>query len=164
MYRLAVVPFSVYSHPPVPEPMNLEAVDFGMWTIIAILAGGIANFMLGGLWYAVLFPRQWMAAIGRTKEDFQDASPGPGMLLTLVGCFLSTIVLAMVYQWAGGQNVVDGLLIGAILGIGVAAVEGLKRAVYNFDDRINVWALYRIDVSYAIVGLMLSGVIYALIA
>jgi hypothetical protein len=143
--------------------MSLEAVDFGMRSIVAIVAGGVANFMLGGLWYMALFSRRWVAATGRTPEDFEGESPGAEMLLTLLGCFVTTAVLAVVYQWGGGETVVDGLLVGALLGVGVAAMEGLKPAVYNFDERVRPWSLYAINGSYAVCGITLAGVVYALI-
>jgi hypothetical protein len=46
-----------------------------------------------------------------------------------------------VYEWAGGHTIMDGLAVGALLGAGIAAMEGLKPAVYNFDERVKPWAL-----------------------
>lgn len=143
--------------------MSLEGVDFGMRTLVGILAGGLANFMLGGLWYMLLFRDRWMAATGRTAEEFEGGSPGGGMLLTLGGCIVTTAVLAVVYDWGGGETLLDGLVAGALLGAGVAAVEGLKPAVYNVDERTRPWALYAVNGSYAVCGMVLAGVVYALV-
>ncbi len=143
--------------------MTLEGIEFGWLHLLAIVAGGLANFFLGALWYMTLFGKRWMDAIGRTPEDFQDASPGAGMLLTLGGCLVTTAVLALVYAWAGGETLLDGLAVGAILGAGVAAMEGLKAAVYNVDERVKPWALYAVNASYAVCGLMLAGLVYAVI-
>lgn len=143
--------------------MNWDTLEFGWRVWVGIAVGGLANFMLGALWYMALFQKPWAAATGRSPEEFGDG-PGPVMLLTLVGAVASTFVLALVYQWAGGLGVVDGLLIGALLGIGIAAVEGMKKAVYNFDDRTRPWALFAVDGGYAVAGLMLAGAVYGLIA
>ena len=143
--------------------MTLAMLDLGWLTLVGILAGGLTNFMIGGLWYMKLFNKPWLQATGRTPEDFVDSSPGAGMLLTLGGCFVTTAVLAIVYQWGGGQTVLDGLAVGALLGAGVAAMEGMKAAVYNFDERVRPWALYAVNGSYAVCGLALAGVVYALI-
>jgi len=143
--------------------VNLAILELGWLNLVGILAGGLGNFMLGGLWYAALFSRQWIRATGRTPDDFKDSSPGAGMLLTLGGCFVSTAVVALVFQWAGGETLMDGLAVGAILGAGVAAMEGMKAAVYNFDERVRPWALYAVNGSYAVCGLSLAGVVYALI-
>lgn len=143
--------------------MNLETLEFGMWDVIGIIAGGLAYFMLGALWYMSLFSKQWTAATGRSPDEFKNGGPGATMLVTLGGCLVTTAVLALVYQWAAGESIWDGLVVGAILGVGVAAMEGMKTAVYNFDERARPWALYAINASYAACGITLAGVVYALI-
>lgn len=143
--------------------MTIEIVDLGMRNVVGIAVGGLANFMLGGLWYMLLFNKRWLAATGRTAEDFEGESSASGMILTLIGCFVSTAVLALVYQWAGGSSLLDGMVVGLLLGVGVAAVEGMKKAVYNFDTRVKPWALYSVDVGYSVLGMVLAGAVYALI-
>lgn len=143
--------------------MTLATLEFGWLHLVGILAGGFANFMIGGLWYMKLFNKPWLDAIGRAPEDFADNSPGGGMLLTLGGCFVTTGVLAVVYQWGGGETLLDGLTVGVLLGAGVAAMEGMKAAVYNVDERVRPWPLYAVNGSYAVTGLALAGVVYALI-
>lgn len=143
--------------------LNLEGIEFGIRSILGIFAGGVANFFLGGLWYMVLFSKRWIAATGRTPEDFKDGSPGGGLLLTLAGCIVTSIALAVVYQWSGGQSVMDGLVVGALLGSGIAAMEGMKAAIYSTDERASPWTLYAINGSYAICGLTVAGIVYALI-
>ncbi len=140
------------------------AVDLGVRSVLAIVAGGLANFMLGGLWYMVLFNRRWVAASGMTPADFEGSSPGGGMALTLAGCVVTTGAFAVVYQWAGGQGIGDALAVGTVLGVGIAAMEGMKAAVYSTDPRAHPWALYAINGSYAVLGLVVGGVVYALIA
>jgi hypothetical protein len=143
--------------------MTLEIIDFGWRNLLGIVAGGLANFVLGGLWYMKLFSKRWIEATGRKPEDFKDASPGGGMLLTLGGCMLSAAVLALVFGWAGGVTMLDGIIVGLILGAGVAAMEGMKTAVYNFDEKVRPWMLYSVNGSYAVCGLTLAGAIYAII-
>ena len=63
------------------------------------------------------------------------------MLLSLAGCLVATAVLALVYGWAGGDGVLDRLVAGAILGVGIAAMEFLKAAVCNLDKCVKPWAL-----------------------
>jgi hypothetical protein len=143
--------------------MTIELVEFGWRNFLGILAGGLANFILGGLWYMMLFSKRWIEATGRTPDDFKDASPGAGMLLTLGGCIVTTAVLALVFGWAGGVTLLDGIIVGIILGAGVAAMEGMKTAVYNFDERVKPWMLYSVNGSYAVFGHALAGLVYALV-
>jgi hypothetical protein len=143
--------------------MALATLDFGWLNLVGILVGGFAYFMLGALWYMKLFSSRWVEATGRAPEDFEGDGPGAGMLLMLGGCFVTTAVVAIVYQWGGGATILDGLAVGILLGVGVAAVEGMKAAVYNFDDRVKPWALYAVNGSYTVCGLALAGLVYGLI-
>ncbi len=86
------------------------------------------------------------------------------MLVTLIGNVVTTAVLAIVYQWGGGTSVLDGVVVGALLGLGLAAMEALKPAVYNLDERVKPWSLYVVNASYAACGLVLAGLVYSLIA
>ncbi|MFC3853042.1 DUF1761 domain-containing protein [Salinispirillum marinum] len=143
--------------------MNIELLELSGRVWLAIALGGIANYMLGALWYMALFQKPWVAATGRSLEEFRGKSPGASLVLTLIGAWLSTAVLVWFYQAAGGSSVVDGVLLGAFIGIGVAAMEGVKKAVYNFDDRTKPWQLFAVDGGYAIAGLMIAGVVVGII-
>jgi len=105
--------------------VNLESVEPNY---LLAVAGGVAYFLLGWLWYALIFQKAWMAASGRTMEDMQG-SPSVLMALTFVGGIVTSVVVAFLYEWAGGDGVVDGVAAGAIIGIGVVAMEGLKAVV-----------------------------------
>jgi hypothetical protein len=105
--------------------MTLGALDFGVRTLLAIVAGGLVYYVLGALWYMALFGDKWVAATGRSKEEIQSQSAGAEMLLTLIGAVVSTAVLSVAYQWGGGTSVVDGAVVGLMIGVGVAAMEGL---------------------------------------
>lgn len=137
--------------------MDLASIEIN---ILAAAVGGIAYFGLGALWYTFLFADRWMAARGTTAEQIaQEGGAGAMMALTLVAAIVSAFVIAAVYEWAGGTGPVDGLVVGAILGIGVAAMEGLKSVVYERAT----WMLYAINTSYVVLGFMLAGAVYALI-
>ncbi|MDA0815409.1 MAG: DUF1761 domain-containing protein [Chloroflexi bacterium] len=143
--------------------MNLEALDLVARDYIGIFVGGIAYYALGALWYTVLFGKRWIAATGRTMEEFPKSSPA-WMALTLIGGVVSTVVIAAFYQWGGGDGIVDGMAAGAIIGVGVVAMEMLKEVVYNFDSRKHAWSLYIINTTYAVIGFTVAGMVYGFIA
>ncbi|MEX2320368.1 MAG: DUF1761 domain-containing protein [Saccharospirillum sp.] len=145
--------------------MDWSFLDFSWRVIIAVIIGGFANFFLGALWYALLFQKPWVKATGRTIEEIQqDGGPGMSMALTLLGGIVTTLIIALLYQWSGGSTVLDGLIVGLTLGLGLSVWERLKTAVYNVDDRVQPWALFTVDASYNVCGLALAGLVYAMIA
>ncbi len=143
--------------------MDFDTLGWGGSQYAGIALGGIVYFALGALWYTVLFGERWIAATGRTREEFPSSSPAL-MVLTLVGAIVTTAVVAALYEWGGGNGIVDGLIAGLVVGIGVVAMEGLKNVVYNVDERAHVWPLYAINTAYAIAGLALAGLVYSLLA
>ena len=145
--------------------MDWSSLEFSWRVVLAIVAGGVANFLLGALWYALLFQKPWIQSTGRTAQEIHGSGgPGAIMALTLLGAIATTVAVAMVYQWAGGRTVLDGLLVGLVLGLGVSFWERLKTAVYNVDDKVNIWAMFRIDAAYNVCGMAVAGMVYALIA
>lgn len=145
--------------------MDWSSLEFGWRVVLAIVAGGVANFMLGALWYALLFQKAWIQSTGRTAEEIHSSGgPGATMALTLLGTLSTTLVLAIIFQWVGGSTVLDGLVIGLLLGVGISFWERFKTAVYNVDDKVHVWAMFRIDAAYNVCGLAVAGMVYALIA
>lgn len=145
--------------------MDWSSLDFGWRVVIAVVVGGFANFFLGALWYALLFQKAWIKATGRTTEEIhQDGGPGFSMVLTLLGGIATTFVLGIFYQWGNGTTLLDGLMTGLVLGLGISVWERLKTAVYNVDNRVQPWALFAVDAGYNVCGLALAGLVYALIA
>ena len=62
---------------------------------LAVLAAAVAAFLLGGLWFSpAMFAKQWMAALGKTKE--QVGMPGPSMALSFVVTVVMATALAMI--------------------------------------------------------------------
>ena len=57
---------------------------------LAVVAAGIAAFMVGGVWYSVLFGKMWMAERGITVEEAKARGANTGMMFGI------TIVLDLV--------------------------------------------------------------------
>jgi len=74
--------------------------------IISSLAGGLVYFMLGYLFYGVLF------------TNIYPPSDNENLLLVFLGCLTFCILLAYVFlQWAQISDPVSGAKSGAIIGL-----------------------------------------------
>lgn len=69
--------------------MTLPAVNY-----LAVLVAGVVIFVLGGLWYSVLFAKRWMALMGKTEEELKASAAGSPVALLYVGAFLCGLVIA----------------------------------------------------------------------
>lgn len=92
-----------------------------------ILAATAAFWVIGFLWYGVLFNGAWMAAEGVTPADAEGQSPlwmAAGLLMTLA----QVLGLALVLRWKGVYETGDAVRTAALLW----ALLALPFALYDF--------------------------------
>lgn len=85
----------------------------------AILIATVAGFVLGGIWYGPLFGSAWMRAIGKTAADLKP-SPTP-FIVSFVTAAITAVVLALLIGGLGVVRVIDGAILGLVVGIGFIA-------------------------------------------
>jgi hypothetical protein len=104
---------------------------------IAVGLAALSAFVLGGLWYSLLFAKAWMALTGQSEEKLKSGNPaiifGGAFLLNLVAAF----VLAM---FIGPMGLQFGALAGLAVGLcWVAASLGVN---YLFERRpLGLWLI-----------------------
>lgn len=137
--------------------MHLESVSL---SILGVILGTVAHSAVGALWYSkLLFVDRWMAALG-TSMDEMSGNPMVAVAGSVVGAFVTTVILAVIYHWGGGDGPVDGLVVGLLIGAGVVCVEGLNRPLFESSS----WSLFWINTGAAVVGFGLAGLVYGMIA
>ncbi len=94
--------------------------DFALWPV---LAGAAAFFLVGAIWYGVLFSKAWQKAAGMSDEDVQS-----GNMAVLFGLtFLFEVLIAMVLwhllaRTNPAPHVVMMMAVGFAVGIMIPAV------------------------------------------
>lgn len=121
---------------------------------LAVLVSGIAWFVLGSVWYTVLFGKAWARLVGIDTEN-----PGGNMALifgaTLVLEVLASTLLAGLLHLAGIETLAGGLHLGALIGVGIVLPVV---AINNLYQRKSP-ALTAIDAGHMTVGLAIAGMI-----
>lgn len=135
--------------------MNLDTVDINY---LAVIVGAVVYYALGFAWYSFLLGDRWLAATGRTREEI-GGGPGPLIVVFWIAGFVAATVIASVYEWANGDGLLDGLVVAAILAVGLVLGEGLKKVVFEQES----WELYAINMGYMLAGFLLIGGIYGVI-
>jgi len=133
--------------------------ELGEINYVAVLAAGLAAFMLGGLWYTALFGRLWRELQGITEEKVKEMQARRPPLVFFGGMMASYSVLALaiavLFAGLGVDSAVKGAVAGLLLWIGPAAAIGMTGHLAS-DKPIGVYA---IDVSFQFLYLILMGTI-----
>ena len=119
------------------------------WLAVALAA--ISSFVIGGLWYSLLFARPWQRAAGVTDDQLKT-----GTARVFLGSLILALVMALSLAAFIGSN---GLAFGVFAGFAagatfVAAAIGVN---YLFERRSPV--LFAINGSYNVVSFTTMGAI-----
>lgn len=136
------------------------SIELGDINYLAVAVGVLVSMAGGALWYSpLLFANVWMELNGFTKEQLQEAGQAwQGYVVSIVGSIISVLVLALLIDLTGADDLGEGLLIG--LFAGVAFVATSMAANYMFESR--PLKLYLINAGYPVLILAINGVILAL--
>lgn len=118
---------------------------------IAIAVAAAATFVLGGLWYSVIFAKPWQRAAGVT-----DAQLKSGATRIFVGsAVLSVVVSASLAAFIDSAGLAFGVVAGLAAGLTfVAAAFGIN---YLFERRpLELWV---INAGYNVVAFTAMGAI-----
>ena len=123
-------------------------------SLIGILAASVVFFMLGWLWYGIIFQEMWMGLAGITETE-----PNP---MTMVWGFVITVVqvlgIAFVLNHAGASTLATCVKIGAILAIFIALPVLSYGAIYgqHYPTKMLELDFGHLLIGYCIVGAVLS--------
>ena len=123
---------------------------------LAVLAGGIAYFLLGSIWYTVLFGKKWQSYNAVLMKD-PNAKKGVATtmvisLVLMIVCALGLDILATrfwIFGWTGG------LKLGLLTGVCFAATA--VHISYVYEKR--PLGLHLINGLYNIAGNIVAAVI-----
>ena len=128
--------------------------DFALWPV---LAGALAFFVVGAIWYTVLFGKAWQKAAGFTDEDLQSGNMAIMFGLT----FLFEVLIAMVLwhliaRTGAAPHVVMMMSVGLAVGVMAPAIG------INYIYQRKSLALFAIDVGHFVAGMAAMGEVFLL--
>ena len=98
---------------------------------LAVIAAAVSAFLLGGLWYSVLFGKAWMAASGVTEERAAQANQAKVFGIAFIWSLLGAYVFAMFL----GPEPAFGFATAAGFAAGLFWVAGSFAINYQFEQR-----------------------------
>jgi len=124
--------------------------------IIMVIIAGILQWLLGALWYGVIFKKSWRKFVGYVEGETPKNSVF-GMVISLIACLLLSFVLAHIVGWAGSMNFTGGSKIAIICWLGFMAPPLFTQHIFE-NRRANLFA---INASYWLLAMALAGGILA---
>ena len=121
-----------------------------------ILVAAVIQWILGALWYSLLFARPWMALTGHTKGE-RPKGAVVAMITSFIGGLILAFVLAHVVMWAGATTWCWGAFVGFVCWLGFIAAPLLSETMYEQRP----FKLFFINAGYWLVALVISGVVLA---
>jgi Protein of unknown function (DUF1761) len=121
----------------------------------AVFIAAIAYWLLGAVWYGVLFSKPWMALENMSIEQAQSMNPVLPYVITFVLNLLIAYSLAQICIWRNANSVGRGASVGVLLWIGF--VGPITFTTYMYEMRPK--ELFAINEFYPLAGLVLMGAI-----
>jgi hypothetical protein len=126
----------------------------------AVLVATIVHFLVGGLWYGLLFSNKFTELIAWSPEKLQamqNQSQVKDLLIAFISALVLVYILAHFVQYTKARTALDGIQTAFWLWLGFIATTQLATVV--FEER--KLGLYLINVGYQFVACALAGVILA---
>jgi len=106
----------------------------------AVAVAAIAYWILGAIWYAVLFGKSWVALEGMTDAQMKSANPVLPYVITLVLNVLIAYSLAQICIWRNANTIGRGASVGVLLWIGFVGPVTFTTHMYE----LRPWQLFAI--------------------
>jgi surface polysaccharide O-acyltransferase-like enzyme len=121
----------------------------------AVFIAAIAYWLLGAVWYGVLFSKPWMALENISIEQAKSMNPVLPYVITFVLNLLIAYALAQICIWRNANTIGRGASVGVLLWIGF--VGPITYTTYMYEMRPK--ELFAINQFYPLAGLVLMGAI-----
>ena len=121
----------------------------------AVFVSALAYWLLGALWFAVLFGKPWMALEHITEQQASSMNPTVPYVITFVLNLLIAFVLAQLCNWRNANTAGRGAALGILVWIGFVGPITYSTYMYEMRPR----ELFAINEFYPLVGLCLMGTI-----
>jgi surface polysaccharide O-acyltransferase-like enzyme len=121
----------------------------------AVFVAAIAYWLLGALWFGVLFGKPWMALENISIEQAKTMNPVLPYVITFVLNLLIAYALAQVCIWRNANTIGRGASVGVLLWIGF--IGPITYTTYMYEMRPK--ELFAINEFFPLAGLVLMGAI-----
>ena len=124
--------------------------------ITVIVIAAVIEWLLGALWYGLVFRKSWMALAGFSETN-KPKNGAMTMVCSFIACLLLTFVTAHVVAWAGAATFTGGAELGIICWLGFMAPPLFTQHIAE-NRRANLFA---INAAYWLLVMAIAGALTA---
>src|ERR1700754_337495 len=85
---------------------------------VSVIVAAIAYWLLGAVWYSVLFNKAWMELEHVTPEQVSGAAPIAPYIISFLLNLVIAFVLAQICAWRNANTAARGAALGILIWIG----------------------------------------------
>ncbi len=123
-----------------------------------IFLASVVFFLIGWVWYGMLFMEKWMTLEGLTIDENSAPSPKE-MLFGFTISLAQALGLAGVIGSSGKYGLTSGLKTGALAWLFFA----VPLMAYRWNYAEGPPELFKLDISHLLIGYLVMGAIYGLL-
>lgn len=121
----------------------------------AVFVCAVAYWLLGALWFGLLFSRPWLALEHMTEEQARTMNPVLPYVVSFLLNLLIAYVLSQICLWRNATTAARGAALGILLWIGFVGPITYTTHMYEMRPP----RLFAINQFYPLVGLALMGAV-----
>jgi hypothetical protein len=126
--------------------------------VLAIVIAGVVFWLIGALWFGLLFSAQFQEGVGFTPELAASGSTPLWFILGVVISFITAVGLSIALRWGGLPSVGAALRRTFLLWIGFGLTSALYGLAYWPQHSI---ILMMVMSSYFLIGWLAAAVVIA---
>jgi len=125
---------------------------------LVILVSAIISFIIGALWYSLLFGKSWTKLMGFSAKDIEKTKKKSMAKTYLIG-FVAQLILAYVLAnfviYADAKTFSEGIQVGFFIWLGFVATISLGMILWEKKSI----KLYLINTGYWLISLIIQSMI-----
>ena len=119
---------------------------------LGVVVGVVVAWIIGAGWYMVL-AKQWMAAIGKTRDQINGKDPTPYIIGFICQIVMALVIASIMPGLFGARTPVNGLMTGGLMWLGFVITSMTLNHRYEGAP----WSRTFIDGGYLLVALLVQG-------